>query len=78
MTFHRATSEWGAGQLAPNLMDLERTVIRIDRKLEQLLETLATLQPQPVGVDVSAQVTAIIQKLAAIEASVDELKAKKK
>ena len=59
-------------------MDLERTVIRIDRKLEQLLETLATLQPQPVGVDVSAQVTAIIQKLAAIEASVDELKAKKK
>jgi len=56
-------------------MDLERTVIRIDRKLEQLLETLATLQPQPVGVDVSAQVAAIIQKLAAIE---DELKAKKK
>lgn len=59
-------------------MDLERTVIRIDRKLEQLLETLATLQPQPVSVDVSAQVAAIIQKLAAIEASVDELKAKKK
>lgn len=59
-------------------MDLERAVIRIDRKLEQLLETLATLQPQPVSVDVSAQVAAIIQKLAAIEASVDELKAKKK
>lgn len=56
-------------------MDLERTVIRIDRKLEQLLESLAALKPQPVSVDVSAQVAAIIQKLAAIE---DELKAKKK
>lgn len=59
-------------------MDLERTVIRIDRKLEQLLESLAALKHQPVGVDVSAQVAAIIEKLAAIEASVDELKAKKK
>ena len=59
-------------------MDLERTVIRIDRKLDQLLESLAALQPQPVGVDVSAQVAAIIEKLAAIETSVDELKAKKK
>lgn len=59
-------------------MDLERTVIRIDRKLDQLLESLTALQPQPVGVDVSAQVAAIIEKLAAIETSVDELKAKKK
>ena len=59
-------------------MDLERVVIRTERKLDQVLEALASMQPQAVGVDVSAQVAAIIEKLAAIEASVDELKAKKK
>lgn len=59
-------------------MDLERVVIRTERKLDQVLEALASMQPQAVGVDVSAQVAAIIEKLAAIEASIDELKAKKK
>jgi hypothetical protein len=59
-------------------MDLERVVIRTERKLDQVLEALASMQPQAVGADVSTQVAAIIEKLAAIEASVDELKAKKK
>lgn len=59
-------------------MDLERVAIRTERKLDQVLEALASMQPQAVGVDFSPQLAAILEKLATIEADVAELKAKKK
>ena len=59
-------------------MDLERVAIRTERKLDQLLESLGSMQPQAAGVDFSPQLAAILEKLATIEADVAELKAKKK
>jgi hypothetical protein len=59
-------------------MDLERVVIRTERKLDQVIESLASMQPQAAGVDFGPQLAAILEKLATIEADVAELKAKKK
>lgn len=70
--------EGARGNSRPRFMDLERTVIRTERKLDQVLEALVSAPPQAVGADVSAQLAAILEKLATIEADVAELKAKKK